>query len=361
MPVEAPRRITRQIRVGSVFIGGESPIVIQSMTATKTQDIAATVSQVRQLEQAGAGLVRIAIDSLADAKALAEIRAQTTANLSVDLQENWDNLLPEVAPYADEIRYNPGHLHHHRRTQTTADKVAYIAEVADRYGRAIRIGVNCGSVDPELAAKFGAASIEATIESGLIHTDLLDRLGFPNFNVSIKDSDPMKVIEVNSRFAALRQDVPLHLGVTKAGLPPIGIIIRFSLTVPNDRKFEEIEAGKQLVEDIASGRLLQPDLSEYHGPNIVSCPSCSRVENSRFVELAQQISEATRGFSDRNLTIAVMGCRVNGPGETDKANFGVWCGPNFVNLKKGDQTVGTFSYDEILPHLLIELNTRQQT
>ena len=178
-----PRRQTREVKVGSVIIGGNNPIVIQSMTATKTQDIEATAAQVNQLEKAGAGLVRIAVDSIADAKALAEIRARTSANLSVDLQENWDNLVESVAPFVQEIRYNPGHLYHHERSKPVLDKVALIADIADKYNCALRAGVNCGSVDPELATKFGADSVTAMVESGLMHADMLNnKLGFKRFN-----------------------------------------------------------------------------------------------------------------------------------------------------------------------------------
>lgn len=370
-----PRRITRPINVGSVVIGGENPIVIQSMTATKTRDVVTTAAQVNQLERAGAGLVRIAVDSKEDAKALAEIRALTSANLSVDLQENWDNLVGLVAPYTQEIRYNPGHLYHHQRSKPVIDKLAFIAETADRYNCAIRVGVNCGSVDPELAHKFGADSTTAMVESGLMHADLLDnKLGFRRFNVSLKDSDPAKVVEGNRRFAALRPDIPLHLGVTEAGLPPIGVIktriafeellsagigetLRVSLTVPNELKHQEIEVGRQIVEDIGKGKFLSESARHQDGPNVISCPSCSRVENGKFVELAQEVNAiVTEVAKGRNITIAVMGCRVNGPGETDDADLGVWCDPNFVNLKRGSETVGTFTYEEIVPRLLMEVN-----
>lgn len=367
------RRITRPIAVGNIIIGGDTPIVIQSMTATKTGDVEATATQVDQLERAGAGLVRIAVDSREDTQALAEIRARTTANLSVDLQENWDNLVGLVAPHVAEIRYNPGHLYHHKRGKPVSDKVAFLADTADKYSCAIRVGINCGSVDPELVARYGADSTTAMVESGLMHSDILDKLGFKRFNVSLKDSDPAKVVEANMRFAVLRPDIPLHLGVTEAGLPPIGIIktriafeqllsagvgetLRVSLTVPNHRKHEEVEVGFQIIQDVAQGSLLEPQVQENHGLNIISCPSCSRVENARFVELAQEISDVTEFAKYRNITIAVMGCRVNGPGETDKADLGVWCGPNVVTLKRRDKIVGTLTYDAIIPRLLMEFS-----
>ncbi len=365
------RRYTRPVRVGTVTIGGDSPVVVQSMCATRTQDIEATVTQVNELCEAGAGIVRIAVDSRLDAQALAEIRARTTANLSVDLQENW-RLVDTVAPHVDKVRYNPGHLYHHEKAKSVRDKVAYIAEVAERNDCAIRIGVNCGSVDPELANKFADDDISPMIESALEHCDILDRLGFYGYIVSLKDSDPKKVVEVNSRFSVLRPDVPLHLGVTEAGLPPggvnksryalgkllssgIGETLRFSLTVPNNRKGEEVAAGKQLVTDVSLGESSSFGTLQ-SGLDIISCPSCSRVENEAFVELAERVRvDAMPIASEHNLTIAVMGCRVNGPGETDDADLGLWCGPTHVNLKRGSESLGAFTYEEIISRMLEEL------
>lgn len=364
-------RGTRIIRVGNIKIGGNSPIVVQSMCATKTQDIEATAAQVKKLSEAGAGIVRIAVDSREDAQAFAEIRARTTTNLSVDLQENW-RLVQVLAPHVDEIRYNPGHLYHHERTMPVKDKVAFIAEAAGKGNCAIRIGVNCGSVDPELADKFGDDSISPMIESAVEHCDILDQLGFKRYNVSLKDSDPRKVIEANLRFSTLRPDVPLHLGVTEAGLPPggtnksryalgkllsagIGDTIRFSLTVPNHQKIEEIIAAQKLIADVEKEKSGSFGILQ-SGLDIISCPSCSRVENEAFVELAEQIKEQAMPIAKKhNLTIAVMGCRVNGPGETDHSDIGVWCGPTRVNLKIGKKLLGAFTYNEILSRMVKEL------
>ncbi|KKP92832.1 MAG: 4-hydroxy-3-methylbut-2-en-1-yl diphosphate synthase [Parcubacteria group bacterium GW2011_GWA1_36_12] len=369
---EISERRSRLVKVGSLTIGFNSPIVVQSMCATKTQDIEATVAQVGQLSAAGAGIVRIAVDSRLDALALREIRARTTANLSVDLQENW-RLVDLVAPFVDKIRYNPGHLYHHEKSMSVRDKVAHIAEVADRSDCAIRIGVNCGSIDPELAEKFRDDDISPMIESALEHCDILDQLGFNRYVLSLKDSDPRKVVEANTRFSKLRPDVPLHLGVTEAGLPPgginksryamgkllssgIGDTLRFSLTVSNERKSEEVLAAKQLITDVSQGESSSFGTLQ-SGLDIISCPSCSRVENEAFVELAEKVKVEAMPIAERhNLTIAVMGCRVNGPGETDDANLGLWCGPTHVNLKKGSERLGAFTYEEIVPRMLAELN-----
>jgi (E)-4-hydroxy-3-methylbut-2-enyl-diphosphate synthase len=371
--MQLSRNPTRPVRIGSATIGAGSPIAVQSMTATHTQDIDATVAQVNALAEAGADVVRIAVDSRKDAIALAEIRRQTKANLSVDLQENY-RLAVDVAPHVDKVRYNPGHLYHHEPTKPWQEKVRFLADVARDNDCAMRVGVNCGSVDPAKKDKYAHDdSITPMIESAAEHCALLDEIGFTRYCVSLKDSDPSKVIEVNRRFAELRPDVPLHLGVTEAGMPPDGIVktriafeqlisrgigdtIRVSLTVPNVRKPEEIAAGRQILADIAAGRVRSVVDYGLSTLNIISCPSCSRVENEAFIELAQQVKEMTAYAREHRLTIAVMGCRVNGPGETDDADLGLWCGPTHVNLKRGGVELGAFKYDEILGKLRTELD-----
>jgi (E)-4-hydroxy-3-methylbut-2-enyl-diphosphate synthase len=362
---------TRPLAVGNVQIGGGAPITVQSMCATKTRDIDATVAQCEQLRQAGAGVVRVAVDNEKEAAALKEIRRQTKANLAVDLQENY-RLASAVAPHVDKIRYNPGHLHHVERDKSIPEKVAWIAAVARDTGCAVRIGVNCGSIAPEFLERYPGDQMEALVQSALFHCQLMEDLGFERYVVSLKDSDPSKVVTANQRFAAARPDVPLHLGVTEAGLPPdgvtktrlafekllakgIGDTIRVSLTLPNERKHEEVEVGHAIIDDVRHGRFISvPDFGS--GLNIISCPSCSRVENESFVTLAEEVRELTTYAKAHRLTIAVMGCRVNGPGETDDADLGLWCGPSTVVLKKKDHKIGSFRYDEVLPKLKAELD-----
>ncbi|TAJ16186.1 MAG: 4-hydroxy-3-methylbut-2-en-1-yl diphosphate synthase [Dehalococcoidia bacterium] len=365
--MNARRKPTRAVRVGRTQIGGGAPIAVQSMAATRTQDIEATVRQVRLIHAAGADVIRIAVDSRKDVDALAEVRARTRdlgANLSVDLQENY-RLAALVAPLVDKVRYNPGHLHHHEREKSVRDKVAFIADVAAKHDIALRVGVNCGSVDPEKSAKFGTDDVGAMVESALEHAQMLDDLGFHRFVVSLKDSDWLKVVEGNRRFSSQRPDVPLHLGVTEAGMPPDGIIktriafeqlvaegigdtIRVSLTLPFEDKGQEITVGRALLDDIANGRFRSVPANFGEGLNIISCPSCSRVENEAFIELARDVKQMSEYASKYRVTIAIMGCRVNGPGETDDADIGLWCGPLGVNLKRGEETVGHFPYDTVL-------------
>jgi (E)-4-hydroxy-3-methylbut-2-enyl-diphosphate synthase len=367
-----PPRSTREVRIGRIAIGAGHPIAVQSMCATRTADVEATVRQVLDLQRAGADIVRVAADGPRDVAALAAIRARTGATLSVDLQENY-RLAAAVAPHVDKIRYNPGHLHHHEKERETRDKVASVAEAAARHGCALRIGVNCGSIDPEVAGRSDGDAVAGMVASALEHCDYLDRLGFTRYCVSLKDSDPAKVVDANRRFAAARPDVPLHLGVTEAGLPPDGVIktriafeqllsrgigdtIRVSLTLPNDRKGEEIAAGRRILDDIARGRFRSVPENFGRRLNIISCPSCSRVENEAFVELAEKVREMAAYARDHAVTIAVMGCRVNGPGETDDADLGLWCAPHHVNLKRRSELVGAFRYDEILGRLKEELD-----
>ncbi len=365
------RKPTRAVQIGKVQVGASAPIVVQSMCATKTTDIDATVAQVHQLEEAGAGIVRIAVDNPKEAAALKEIRAQTSATLSVDLQENY-KVADQVAPHVDKIRYNPGHLHHIEKRKTIPEKVTWLVDIARDHDVALRIGVNCGSVAPAFLGKYPGDQMEALVQSTLYHCQLMEDLHYERFVVSLKDSDPAKVVEANTRFSHARPDVPIHLGVTEAGLPPDGVIksriafekllangvgdtIRVSLTLPNERKHEEVSAGFTILDDAQNGRFISvPDFGK--GLNIISCPSCSRVENEKFVELAQEVKAMSAYAKQHDITIAVMGCRVNGPGETDDADLGLWCGPTTVNLKKKSVKLGHFGYDGVLDRLKDEID-----
>ena len=369
-----PRNSTRAIEVGSTTIGAGNPIVVQSMCATSTSDIDLTSQQVQALADAGAGVVRLAVDSRKEAQAALEIAARVDANLCIDLQENW-RLAQILAPGVAKIRYNPGHLHHHERSLDWQEKVRRIASWAAEGDTALRIGVNCGSVDPAMMEAWPAAdSISPMVASALEHAEFLDSIGFDRYVVSLKDSDPNLVIEANRRFAEQRPEVPLHLGVTEAGLPPDGIIktriafeqlisrgigdtVRVSLTLPNPQKSQEVTVGQQILDDISQGRVRSVVHYQGEGPNIISCPSCSRVENEAFVELAQQVKQLSSQFSQHDITIAVMGCRVNGPGETDDADLGLWCAPSFVNLKRGSKSLGSYPYEQILQRLQQEIET----
>ncbi len=341
------------------------------MCATKTQNIAETLGQIRLLQEHKADIIRIAIDSKRDVEALREIRAQTDARLVVDLQENY-RLVTLVAPLVDKIRYNPGHLHHHEKETPVAEKVKLIVETARAHNLAVRIGVNFGSLDP---AQKGIEEdpIESALKSVEQHIGFVEDLNFTNYVVSLKSSDPNDVMDINLRFAERFNDIPLHLGVTEAGMLPMGEIktriafenllakgigdtLRVSLTLPYAEKYQEILVAKKIIDDVNAGRFRSVPRFENQGLNIISCPSCSRVENEAFIELAQKVREMTSYAADENITIAVMGCRVNGPGETDDADLGLWCAPTHVNFKRRGEMIGSFGYDEIVAKLKQELD-----
>lgn len=362
-------RSTRRVVVGTVELGADRPVAVQSMCATKTTDIESTLSQIHLLKGAGADIIRLAVDSKKDVEALKSIRQETRANLVVDLQENY-RLAREIAGHVQKFRYNPGHLHHHEPGTPIKDKVKFLADVAGVNGCAIRIGVNFGSLGPETK---GEDPIEAALNSAAAHAEMLEGTGFFNFLVSLKSSDPQAVQDINRRFAASFPEIPLHLGLTEAGMPPegetktrlalepllaegIGDTIRVSLTLPDEEKDREVIVGRQILEDVANGRLLSAASAGLPRLNVISCPSCSRVENRAFVQLAREVKEAVTFAAKEPLTIAVMGCRVNGPGETDHADFGLWCAPTFVNLKRKEVLIGRFSYEDVVGRLVSEIN-----
>jgi (E)-4-hydroxy-3-methylbut-2-enyl-diphosphate synthase len=364
------KRQTRVVRVRDLCIGGGHEISVQSMCATKTQDLDATIAQIKLLADNGADIIRIAIDSKRDVAALAEIRKQTDARLVVDLQESY-KLARLVAPYVQKIRYNPGHLYHHDKNVPVHEKVRFVVETAKEYELALRIGVNFGSLDPAQTST-DEDPIEAALRSAAEHVGYLEDLNFTNFVVSLKSSDPNDVVEINQTFADRFPQIPLHLGVTEAGMLPLGEVktrvafenllvrgigetMRVSLTLPHSEKHIEVLTARKIIEDVRSGRFRSVPRFEHEGLNIISCPSCSRVENEAFVELAHKVREMTKEYASKNLTIAVMGCRVNGPGETDDADLGLWCAPNHVNLKKGTNLLGQFSYEEIVDRLRAEM------
>ena len=366
------RRPTRAAHVADLIIGAGQPVSVQSMCTTRTQDVRSSLEQIRMLQNRGADIIRVAVDNRRDVECLAEIRRGTDARLAVDLQENY-RLAREVAPYVQKIRYNPGHLHHLEKGERVFDKVRFLVDCARAYRCALRIGVNCGSIDP---SKKGQAQDprEAALSSAREHVGYLYELGFENFVVSLKSSDPNDVVELNRRFSDEFPEVPLHLGVTEAGMLPAGEIksriafeqllaggigdtLRVSLTLPFDRKYEEVEIGRRIIDDVQAGRFRSVPRFVRSGLNLISCPSCSRVENEKFVELAEQVREVSRFAAHENITIAVMGCRVNGPGESDDADIGLWCAPKHVNLKRSGELVGAFPYDEILAKVRGELET----
>ena len=365
------RKPTRTVTVGDLKIGSQHPISVQSMCATRTQDIEATSGQIKLLQDHGADIIRVAIDSKKDVEALKELRKTTTARIVIDLQESY-KLAKLVAPYVQKIRYNPGHLHHHEKSVPVREKVGFLVGVAKDHNLALRIGVNFGSLDPSKETE-DVVPIDAALQSAREHVKYLEDLSFTNFVVSLKSSDPNDVMEINKAFSEEFPEIPLHLGVTEAGMLPMGEVktriafenllvagigdtMRVSLTLPHAKKYEEVLLAKKIIADVNAGRFRSVPKFEQNGINIISCPSCSRVENEAFIDLAEKVRDLTKYAEKYPLTVAVMGCRVNGPGETDDADIGLWCAPNHVNLKRKGTLVGQFSYEEILGRVKEELD-----
>jgi len=271
------------------------PVAVQSMCATKTQDVDATVEQAEAHPEGGRLPRPDRRGQPKDVEALADVRRQTRANLVVDLQESY-RLAETVAPHVDKIRYNPGHLWHHERAKPVREKVAYLVDVARANDLAVRIGVNCGSVDPEVKARHPEDDVQAMVASALEHCRYMDDLGFDRYVVSLKDSHPRKVIEANRRFAEARPDVPLHLGVTEAGIPPEGVVKtrwRSSSSSPGNRRHPAVSLTLP-TQEARGGRGRPPDPGRRRGRTLPVragvrrrqaqhhlLPSCSRVENER--------------------------------------------------------------------------------
>ena len=340
------RRTTRRIGIGALRVGGDAPVVVQSMCATRTVDIDQTVAQTHQLARAGAGIVRIALDNEKEVPALREIRSQTRGIvLSVDLQENY-RIAGKVGPHVDKIRYNPGHLHHIEKAKTVPQKVRWLVEVAREHNLAIRIGVNCGSVAPAFLEKYPGDQLSALVESAVWHCDLMDELGFDRFVVSLKDSDPAKVLEQNG---ALPRAGPTFRFISESprpGSPPDGIIktriafekllaqhvgdtIRVSLTLPNEREHEEVTVGDQIIKDVANGRFIWvPDFGTGMNSSRARRARASRTKSSS--RLAQQVKEVTAYASRHRITIAAIGMpgeragrdRRRGPGSMVRSDDG---------------------------------------
>jgi len=252
------RRVTRVVHAGDLQIGGEAPVSVQSMCATKTQDLQATIAQISSLQEHGADIIRIAVDSKKDVEALAVIRRSTDARLVVDLQENY-RLAVLLAPYVQKIRYNPGHLFHHEKHTSVKEKVSFLVDIARNHNLAIRIGINSGSIDPALK-NTAKRDFTLALASAKEHVGIMEDLKFENYLLSLKSSDPNEVIEINEAFAREYPFVPLHLGVTEAGMLPMGEVktrvafenllargigetLRVSLTLPHAEKFKEVEIG----------------------------------------------------------------------------------------------------------------------
>ena len=341
------REETRQIRVGKVLIGGGAPVSVQSMCTTKTHDVEATVNQINALAAAGADIVRIAIPDEAAAEAIPAIRERVETPLVADIHFSAALALKAAAGGIDAIRINPGNI-------GGADKVKAVAEACGEKGIPIRIGVNAGSLEKRLLEKYGHPCAEAMVESARDHSALLEQFGFRDICLSLKSSTVTRTVEAY-RLASEAFPYPLHLGVTETGtlrngtiqsavgigtllMEGLGDTIRVSLTAD---PVEEVRTGLAILR--AAGL-------RKHGVTFISCPTCGRTEID-LIGLAEETEKRISGIN-RDITVAVMGCVVNGPGEAREADYGIAGGKNRGILFKKGEVLGTYPYEELLPRLM---------
>ncbi|MGA4508652.1 flavodoxin-dependent (E)-4-hydroxy-3-methylbut-2-enyl-diphosphate synthase [Propionibacteriaceae bacterium G1746] len=351
-PVLAPRRTTRQIKVGKVLVGGDAPISVQSMTTTKTTDINATLQQIAELTASGCDIVRVAVPSQDDAEALPIIAKKSQIPVIADIHFQPRYVFAAIEAGCAAVRVNPGNI------KQFDDKIADIAKAATDAGVSIRIGVNAGSLDKRLLDKYGAPTPAALVESALWEASLFEEVGFQDFKISVKHHDPVVMVQAYEELAS-KCDYPLHLGVTEAGpafqgtikssvafgallAKGIGDTIRVSLSAP---PVEEVKVGIKILESLN----LRPRHLE-----IVSCPSCGRAQVDVYT-LAEQVTKGLEGMTVP-LRVAVMGCVVNGPGEAREADLGVASGNGKGQIFVKGEVIKTVPESEIVDTLIAEAN-----
>ncbi|GAA3000722.1 flavodoxin-dependent (E)-4-hydroxy-3-methylbut-2-enyl-diphosphate synthase [Streptomyces fulvorobeus] len=346
----ADRRVSRQIQVGSVAVGGDAPVSVQSMTTTRTSDIGATLQQIAELTASGCQIVRVACPTQDDADALATIARKSQIPVIADIHFQPKYVFAAIDAGCAAVRVNPGNI------KQFDDKVKEIALAAKDAGTPIRIGVNAGSLDARLLRKYGKATPEALVESALWEASLFEEHGFGDIKISVKHNDPVIMVNAYRQLAA-QCDYPLHLGVTEAGpafqgtiksavafgallSEGIGDTIRVSLSAP---PVEEVKVGLQILEAL---NLKQRRLE------IVSCPSCGRAQVDVY-KLADQVSAGLEGM-EVPLRVAVMGCVVNGPGEAREADLGVASGNGKGQIFVKGEVIKTVPESKIVETLIEE-------
>ena len=349
-PVLAPRRPTRQIKVGSIAVGGNAPVSVQSMTTTLTSDVNKTLQQIAELTAAGCDIVRVAVPTQDDADALPEIARKSKLPVIADIHFQPKYVFAAIDAGCAAVRVNPGNI------RAFDDKVGEIAKAAADAGVSLRIGVNAGSLDKRLLEKHGKATPEALVESALWEASLFEEHGFRDFKISVKHNDPVVMVRA---YELLSQacDYPLHLGVTEAGpafqgtikssiafgallSQGIGDTIRVSLSAP---PVEEVKVGLQILESL---NLRQRRLE------IVSCPSCGRAQVDVYT-LAERVTAGLEGMTVP-LRVAVMGCVVNGPGEAREADLGVASGNGKGQIFVKGKVIATVPESKIVETLIDE-------
>lgn len=338
--------MTKQILVGGVPVGGNAPIPIQSMCNTRTDDVTATVAQIKRLEAAGCEIIRVAVPDMAAARAVGAIREQISIPLVVDIHFDYRLALEAVAAGADKVRINPGNI-------GAPERVKAVAQACRVRGVPIRIGVNGGSLEKPLLAKYGGVTPEALVESAFGHIELLHRYDFDDICVSLKSSD-VRTTMAAYRLMSEKSDYPLHLGVTETGTLRMGTIksaigiggllsfgigdtIRVSLSAD---PVEEVSAARDILKALGIRR---------DGPNLISCPTCGRTRID-LIRLAQEVEQRLEHVQ-KPLTVAVMGCVVNGPGEAASANVGIAGGDGVGLLFRKGEIVKKVPQDQLVDEL----------
>ena len=344
--------MSRQITVGGVKIGGGAPVTIQSMTNTPTHDVEKTLSQIRALAAAGCDIVRVAVPDMAAAEAISALKAGSPVPLVADIHFDYRLALKAVEQGIDKIRINPGNI-------GSPERVRAVADACRERGVPIRIGVNGGSLERPLLEKYGGPTPEALVESALGHARLLERFDFHDICISLKASS-VPVTMRAYRLMAERYDYPLHLGVTEAGTPGLGTIKSaagiggllalgigdtFRVTLTAD-PVEEIAVAKQILKAVG----LRKD-----GPELIACPTCGRT-NIDLIPMAREV-EALLERVDKPITVAVMGCIVNGPGEARHADVGIAGGRGEGVLFKKGQIVAKVPENQLVPELMKLIDT----
>ena len=349
-PTLAPRRKTRQLMVGNVGIGSDYPVAVQSMTTTKTHDVNATLQQIAELTATGCDIVRVACPRQEDADALPEIAKHSQIPVIADIHFQPKYIFAAIDAGCAAVRVNPGNI------KEFDGRVAEVAKAAGAAGIPIRIGVNAGSLDKRMMAKYGKATPEALVESALWEASLFEEHGFGDIKISVKHNDPVIMVAAYEQLAA-QCDYPLHLGVTEAGPAfqgtiksavafgallsrGIGDTIRVSLSAP---PIEEVKVGNQILESLN----LRP-----RGLEIVSCPSCGRAQVDVYT-LANAVTAGLDGL-DFPLRVAVMGCVVNGPGEAREADLGVASGNGKGQIFVKGEVIKTVPEAQIVETLIEE-------
>lgn len=345
------RRKTRQIAIGNVKIGGGAPISVQSMTNTKTTDTEATVAQIKALQDAGCDIVRLAVPDMAAAENIVNIKAQVNIPLVADIHFDYRLALKAIEQGIDALRINPGNIGDEERVKAvvTAAKAKHIP---------IRIGVNAGSLDKKLLAKYGKVTAEALVESAMEHVRILEKLDFYDIKISLKAHDVPLTIEAY-RLMSQTVDYPLHLGITEAGTVNTGIIksavgIGALLAEGIGDTFRISLTGDPVNEVKVANEILKAlGLKEY-GPTLISCPTCGRC-NIDLPSIAAKVEKRLDGIK-KPVKVAVMGCVVNGPGEARDADIGIAGGKGEGLLFRKGEIIGKVPEDKLVDALFAELD-----